>query len=293
MAIPVFLGIGEVAVLDRQDGRRACNAPSLTRTGFDRLLDTSVDRLSETIDRGDNIAPVEQGILPDLGRVKSSLVGTQGLEKPLLSPELSSMPAQLTGTGYIGSATGQPGFTVFTEELLSNALPEPALQPLGNNSINREPLTGNAISTMVPLSEKPPGVTAEKNHLKNRFAGLIRRASARFGVDEALVKAVIRAESDFDATTVSTVGAAGLMQLMPETAADLGVRDRFNPEENVMAGTRYLRGFLEKYQGDLDRVLAAYNWGPGNVDRKGIDVLPLETTNYLARVKQYYSEYKA
>jgi soluble lytic murein transglycosylase-like protein len=80
------------------------------------------------------------------------------------------------------------------------------------------------------------------------------------------------------------------MQLMPGTARDLGVTNSRDPEQNVMAGTRYLRRMLDRYNGDLDRALAAYNWGPGNVDRKGKS-LPRETRSYLAKVKEFYSDY--
>ena len=115
--------------------------------------------------------------------------------------------------------------------------------------------------------------------------GIIDRAARRYQVDPALVNAVIRTESDFDARAVSPAGAQGLMQLMPGTARDLGVEDPFDPEQNIMGGTRYLRQMLDRFDGDLDKALAAYNWGPGNVERKGIDVLPEEPRNYLSRVK--------
>ena len=82
------------------------------------------------------------------------------------------------------------------------------------------------------------------------------------------------------------------MQLMPATARGLGVSDSFNPEQNVMAGTRFLRDLLQRYDGNLDSALAAYNWGPGNVDRRP-DQLPRETRDYLVRVKQSYATYSA
>lgn len=116
---------------------------------------------------------------------------------------------------------------------------------------------------------------------------IIARASARYGVDGGLIRAVIKAESGFNPRAVSSAGARGLMQLMPATARGLGVDDPFDPEQNVMAGTRFLRSLLDRYDGDLDSALAAYNWGPGNVDRSP-ERLPRETRNYLARVKQLY-----
>lgn len=119
---------------------------------------------------------------------------------------------------------------------------------------------------------------------------IIQRASTRYGIEPGLIRAVIKAESNFNPKAVSGAGARGLMQLMPGTARDLGVTNAFDPEQNVMAGTRYLRKMLDRYDGNLDSALAAYNWGPGNVDRKG-RALPSETRSYLARVKDLYNSY--
>ncbi len=121
---------------------------------------------------------------------------------------------------------------------------------------------------------------------------IIAKASSRYGVETGLIKAVIKAESNFNPTAVSSAGARGLMQLMPGTARSLGVNDSFDPEQNVLAGTRFLRDLLARYNGDMDSALAAYNWGPGNVDRRP-EQMPRETRDYLARVKQLYASYSA
>ena len=121
---------------------------------------------------------------------------------------------------------------------------------------------------------------------------IVFKASRKYGVDVGLIKAVIKAESNFNPQAVSTAGARGLMQLMPATARSLGVNDSFDPEQNVMGGTRFLKDMLQRYNGNVDSALAAYNWGPGNVDKRP-DRLPHETREYLARVKQLYASYTA
>jgi hypothetical protein len=115
---------------------------------------------------------------------------------------------------------------------------------------------------------------------------IIDCASEKYGVDADLIKAVIKAESDFDTKATSDRGAVGLMQLMPETAQDLGVKNPYNPVDNVMGGTRYLKMLLDRYDGDTNVALAAYNWGMGNVERHP-DRLPEETKTYIARVTKY------
>lgn len=126
----------------------------------------------------------------------------------------------------------------------------------------------------------------------DRYDPLILRSARNHRVEPALVKAVIAAESNFEPTAVSRVGAQGLMQLMPQTAEQLGVRDPFHPAENVDGGTRYLREMLDRY-GDLKRALAAYNAGPTAVDRyQGVPPYP-ETLDYVSRVLNYYRGYNA
>lgn len=139
----------------------------------------------------------------------------------------------------------------------------------------------------------PPANPPSRSHADvSTFDSIISRASRKYGVDAGLIKAVIKAESNFNPHAVSHAGARGLMQLMPATARSLGVEDSFDPEQNVMAGTRFLKDMLQRYNGDVDSALAAYNWGPGNVDRRP-DRLPRETRDYLVRVKQLYSTFSS
>jgi len=101
-----------------------------------------------------------------------------------------------------------------------------------------------------------------------------------------------RAESNFRHESTSPKGAMGLMQIMPATAKDLGIRDAYDAQENIMGGTRYLKGLLDRYRGDVPTALAAYNWGMGNVDRRP-ENLPRETRVYINRIQQFMDERKA
>jgi soluble lytic murein transglycosylase-like protein len=122
------------------------------------------------------------------------------------------------------------------------------------------------------------------------YDGLIGLTARQHEVEPALVKAVIAAESNFDPEAVSRKGAQGLMQLMPVTGGDLGLADPFQPDDNVRAGTRYLRSMLDRY-GDVERAVAAYNAGPAAVDRYGgVPPYP-ETQAYVRRVLTYYRHY--
>lgn len=123
------------------------------------------------------------------------------------------------------------------------------------------------------------------------FAPYVRRAAAYYSLPEALLWAVMRVESAFDPEAVSDKGAQGLLQLMPATAAEMGVEDPFDPEQNIFGGARYLRILANKYGGDLVLALSAYNAGGGNVDDTG--GIPYEqTAEYVRRVLNHYYEYQ-
>lgn len=121
---------------------------------------------------------------------------------------------------------------------------------------------------------------------------LIKRTADRYQVDHALVKAVVAAESNFQPRAVSSAGAMGLMQLMPATARELGVRAPFKPSDNLAGGVRYLRSMLDRYQ-DVAHALAAYNAGPDAVDHYGSIPPYPETENYVKRVLAYYQDFQA
>ncbi|HEY2989236.1 MAG TPA: lytic transglycosylase domain-containing protein, partial [Candidatus Binatia bacterium] len=124
-----------------------------------------------------------------------------------------------------------------------------------------------------------------------RFDGLISSSSQRYGVDSALVRAVVKVESDFNEAARSHKGAQGLMQLMPDTARLHNVANAYDPEENIDGGVRHLRLLLDRYQGNLQLTLAAYNAGIQAVDKyRGIPPYS-ETKEYVRRVLSYHQRY--
>ena len=133
-----------------------------------------------------------------------------------------------------------------------------------------------------PLTEKTP------------FQKLIRDAAPRYNLDPTLIHSVISIESNFDPKAVSRKNARGLMQLMPRTAELMGVKDSFDPAQNIDGGSHYLSDLLKKYGNDLTLALAAYNAGPDSVDKYGRRVPPyLETMKYVQRIAKTYAKLKA
>ncbi len=121
---------------------------------------------------------------------------------------------------------------------------------------------------------------------------LIRAAARRHQLDPELIRAVIKVESGFDRQAVSGKGAQGLMQLMPGTARDMGVDSVFDPADNIMGGSRYLRRLYDRFQGDLELALAAYNAGPDRVEQSGgVPRIP-ETVSYVRQVLRQYRNYR-
>jgi soluble lytic murein transglycosylase-like protein len=126
------------------------------------------------------------------------------------------------------------------------------------------------------------------------YDDLIAKTSEKYRIDASLVKAIIKAESNFNHRAVSPVGARGLMQLMPATAATLQVQDSFHPENNIDGGVRYLRYLMNLFNGNLPLVLAAYNSGENTVMRYKNRIPPYqETQTYVRRVLDYFSRYSS
>jgi soluble lytic murein transglycosylase-like protein len=137
-----------------------------------------------------------------------------------------------------------------------------------------------------------PGTPAVSRQVPAEYSGIVAEASRRHGVDPALIAAVIETESGFNPRAGSPAGAKGLMQLMDATARGLGVSDSFDPHQNVMGGTKFLRQLLDKYKGDVKLALAAYNAGPGAVDRHGGIPPYAETQRYVPKVLAEVERYR-
>lgn len=156
----------------------------------------------------------------------------------------------------------------------------------------------NKVSALTDAISNATGVSASsatsaatgvnKTYSKQEISDIISKISAKHGVNEKLVRALIRQESGFNPNAVSKVGAAGLMQLMPKTAAGLGVKDVKDPVQNVDGGVRYLKSMMKKYNGNIILALAAYNAGPGAVDKYGGVPPYKETQNYVKNILANY-----
>lgn len=158
------------------------------------------------------------------------------------------------------------------------------LESINNNtSVNSNTSVANTTSSSSDFS-------TYLNNATTSLDSIFQKAADTYGVDVNLLKAIGKAESDFDTNAVSSCGAQGIMQLMPKTAQSLGVTDSFDAEQNIMGGAKYIKGLLDQYNGDTTLALAAYNAGSGNVAKYG-GVPPFtETQNYVVKVTQYMNE---
>jgi soluble lytic murein transglycosylase-like protein len=138
-----------------------------------------------------------------------------------------------------------------------------------------------------PTSDAPAPVAPEE------IDRLVSANSATWNVDPALIKAIIANESGFNANATSDAGAQGLMQLMPGTASGLGVTNSYDPAQNVWGGTRYVRGLLDRFGGNTELAVAAYNAGPGAVEKYNGVPPYAQTQNYVQNVLASYEKYKA
>ena len=156
------------------------------------------------------------------------------------------------------------------------------------NTYNNSILNAGNISNKNYVAADVSNLTVDE-----RIENAVQVYSNKYGVDSNLVKAIIKTESNFD-PNVSSAGAMGLMQLMPENCRDLGVEDPFNIEQNIEGGVKHIKEYIDRYNGDVEMALMAYNGGPTRMMNRGVksmaDIykMPKETQNYVPKVMSYY-----
>jgi soluble lytic murein transglycosylase-like protein len=173
-------------------------------------------------------------------------------------------------------------FTGKVQSVMQNLmfeLLEKLMTKLENGGTATTATTGSATSTGNTSSQPATG----------NFASLINQASQKYNVDPQLVESIIKAESNFNPSAVSSAGAQGLMQLMPGTARGLGVTNALDPAQNIDGGVHFLSNLLKHYNGNVKLAVAAYNAGPGAVDKYGGTPPYQETQTYVNRVLGYYN----
>lgn len=197
-------------------------------------------------------------------------------------------PAELLNTREPITAQDGGLFSLLLNQLLTPVEDEGRTLPL--------PLPSGAPIAALTGTTAAAGSLLPDTEASSAFDDLIQAAAAKYGVDPALIKGVIQTESGFNAAALSSAGAKGLMQIMDATAKGLGVENPWDPAQNIDGGTRYLSYLLRKYDGNVYSALAAYNAGPGRVDRLGLAndemvrtryaELPEETQRYIPKVLQ-------
>jgi soluble lytic murein transglycosylase-like protein len=189
---------------------------------------------------------------------------------------------ELTAVQNFGSSNSTASDSSSFQDILNEILSDEETSALS------QPLTSTAAAEVnsLPITSMPPLSLLKAS---NNIDQIINQAAQQNSIPAKLIKAVIQQESSFNTSAVSKTGAAGLMQLMPGTAKSLGVSDVFDPGQNVLAGSKYLKQLLDKYDGKIELALAAYNAGPANVDKYG-GIPPFEeTTNYVRKVSDLYN----
>ncbi len=198
-----------------------------------------------------------------------------------------------------------------TKEVKGETTSSEKLDSKENINLNNAARVGQTYVTGQNLEEIPMVLTNNyigftrnsESALSNKSGADIKKiysavddAAKKYGVDPNLILAVIKQESDFDPNSTSGVGAAGLMQIMPENFSHLGITDGYDVEQNVNGGTKLLKEYLDKYNGSSELALMAYNGGPGTMQRRGVSSasdlykMPQETQNYVPKVMGYYRD---
>lgn len=165
------------------------------------------------------------------------------------------------------------------------------------SNINENLNVRNELISSINTSELPSNsveITNTNLTQKEQIEDAVKKVSQKYGVDANLIKSVIKTESNFNPNAVSGAGAKGLMQIMPSNFKNLGISDPFNIYQNVEGGTKLLKEYIDKYDGDVEMALMAYNGGPTRMKNRGVTSIehiykmPKETQNYVKKVMKYY-----
>ena len=203
-----------------------------------------------------------------------------------ITTDLSAVAQRISEiTGSSITPPGMPGVRDAVGSASFAALVQSALA--GQGMAPAADAAGVDVGASVGAANAPAMVPPEQ------IERLVSANSATWNVDPNLIKAIIANESGFNANATSNVGAQGLMQLMPGTAAGLGVSNAYDPAQNVWGGSKYIKGLLDRFGGDMTRAIAAYNAGPGAVEKYGGVPPYAETQNYVQNVLSSYEKYKS
>lgn len=229
---------------------------------------------SSSVPSGENFQNILRNLLSDAQSATPSSSAVSSLNQEQLTLLARALQIQMNSRLYN---------TIFDNSLKTNSLAEKVIQNYSGH-----------IAKILPEASNNSQLTPKKNptHAGLDVEKIVQEAANEFDVDANLIRSVIKAESNFNPDAKSPKGAMGLMQLMPETARDLGIKNAYDARENVMGGTRYLKTLLNRYDGQVDLALAAYNWGMGNLEKRPHH-MPQETLNYVAKVNSYYKSAQA
>jgi len=238
-------------------------------TGLSQKMTAGASGLTAAVPSADNFQNILKSALSAAPVAASSAPPLSSITRDQLALFVRALHVQMNSRLYN---------TVFNNALETNYLAEQVIQKYGVHPAEK----GSPASNNRQVLPKNVPARADLN-----LEQIIQDAAGQFDVDASLIRSVIKAESNFNPKATSQKGAMGLMQLMPETAGELGVKNAYDARENVMGGARYLKMLLNRYNGQVDLALAAYNWGMGNLEKRPHN-LPQETLDYVARVNSYY-----
>lgn len=212
----------------------------------------------------------------------------------LLKYQLSS---SLTGLNKCSCESSNSSFDMAIASLLKAISTTNSKQNININiDVNSENLENNLeLDTLTSIQNSNiVNVTNKDEDIKTTIESVVQKASEKYGIDENLIKSIIKIESNFNPNAVSKAGATGLMQIMPFNYEDLGITDPFDIEQNIEGGTKYIKKCLDMYNGDVQMALMAYNGGCGRMASRGVTSIndlykmPKETQNYVSKVMEYY-----